>query len=282
MVKPQYYHYQNQAASGEAGSWSNYLVDAYAGTAVGLSHFKWFVGKSINQGLEDLVSSLYGTANRGQVTENNNDWRTGDYANSAVDHNNSNNNYGEMTTTEELGGLKVVGVGYGRTGTYSLAIALEMLGFPTLVSFENSPLAWLDCKRWSDAKVMMLLRSRSRMPFLFRFQHTAHLYRHSEIFDHMINNIFHKSIQSNEIIMGRPDFDLLLKAGYTATMDLPFALYFTQIRERYPECKFILTVREDSDTWFRSWDVMANSITQPAQHTSYMFAHVKKVEYYMR
>lgn len=82
--------------------------------------------------------------------------------------------------------------------------------------------------------------------------------------------------------MGNPDFDLLLQAGFTATMDLPFALYFDQIHEQYPECKFILTVRENSDVWFRSWNVLASSIVQPAQYTSFMVTHVKKLEYYMR
>jgi hypothetical protein len=81
--------------------------------------------------------------------------------------------------------------------------------------------------------------------------------------------------------MGKPDFDLLLKAGYTATMDLPFALYFDQIKEKYPKCKFILTVRPPDD-WFRSWKVLTSSITQPAQYTSFIFTHVKKLEYYLR
>jgi hypothetical protein len=113
-------------------------------------------------------------------------------------------------------------------------------------------------------------------------QHTQHLYENVKIFNHLSSNIFYKSIQEDEIIMGHPDFDLLLKAGYTATMDLPFALYFDQIKERYPDCKFILTVRENSDVWFRSWDVLANSIIQPAMFTSALFSHVKKLENYMR
>ena len=97
----------------------------------------------------------------------------------------------------------------------------------------------------------------------------------------MTNNIFYKSIQNDEVVMGEPNFDLLLKAGYKATMDLPFALYFNQIIEKYPDCKFILTVRPSED-WFRSWEVLTNSITQPAQYTSFIFTHVKKLEYYMR
>lgn len=247
MVKPQYYHYQNHPGSGDgnnaadSSSWSNYLVDAYAGTAVGLSHFKWFVRKTMDQGLESLLSAVSSS------------WRDdGEKTTGTSGGSNSNNSGGEnkYTNTEIDGttttnqGLKVVGVGYGRTGTYSLAIALDMLGFPTL--------------------------------------HTQHLYEHSEIFDHLINSIFYKSIQTNEIVMGQPDFTLLSKAGYTATMDLPFALYFPQIVQQYPDCKFILTVREDSETWFRSWDNLTKSITQPARHSSFIFTHVKKLEYYMR
>ncbi|KAL7429169.1 hypothetical protein ACHAXH_004073 [Discostella pseudostelligera] len=256
MVKPQYYYYQNHGGSSGGGgdssgtdsSWSNYLIDAYAGTAVGLSHFKWFVGKTMDQGLESFLSVLSGGRdNDGETIDNagasgssntNNSDGDNEYANPGMEP-----SIGDLTSPKDRG-LKVVGVGYGRTGTYSLAIALDMLGFPTL--------------------------------------HTQHLYEHSEIFDHLINTIFYKSIESNEIIMGEPDFSLLTKAGYTATMDLPFALYFPQIQQQYPECKFILTVREDSETWFRSWDVLTSSITQPAQHTSYLFTHVKKLEYYMR
>ena len=140
--------------------------------------------------------------------------------------------------------LKVVGVGYGRTGTYSLALALDDLGFPTL--------------------------------------HTQHLYEEELIFNHLVKNIFHRSIANNQTTMGEPDYNLLLDSGFTATMDLPFALYYSQIHELYPDCKFILTVRENSEVWFKSWNVMTNSITRPAMYTSFIFTHVKKLEWYMR
>ena len=45
---------------------------------------------------------------------------------------------GNMTSTPMNRGVEVVGVGYGRMGTYSLAIALDMLGFPTLVRLMNA------------------------------------------------------------------------------------------------------------------------------------------------
>jgi hypothetical protein len=74
----------------------------------------------------------------------------------------------------------------------------------------------------------------------------------------------------------------LLDGGFTATMDLPFALYYKQIHEIYPDCKFILTVRENSEVWFRSWDVLTKSITQPAQYGRFFFTHVNRLNYYMR
>ena len=185
-----------------------FLGDVKSGCLVGLGHFKWLVTKT----LAPLVG----------YSESDESLRQ-DFSNE---------------------GLKVIGVGYGRTGTYSLGLALDELGYPTL--------------------------------------HTQHLYETGEIFDHLVDNIFLKSIEENRVVEAEPDFDLLLKGGYVATVDLPFALYFEQIRDQYPDCKFVLTTREDSETWFRSWNVMTSSITQPAQYASSLFTHVKKLEYYMR
>lgn len=215
--------YLNQSTG---GSWSEFFGDIYSGIAVGIGHPKWFIEKTINQGMK-AFTSLTGVS-LSSLDED------ASHLNSSID--------------EKLsGGLRVIGVGYGRTGTYSLALALDELGFPTL--------------------------------------HTQHLYENQKIFTHFVENIFYKSIQQDEVItpaMYTPDFDLLLKGGFTATMDLPFALYYEQIHEKYPDCKFILTVRENSEVWFRSWDVLTKSITQPAQYGSFFFTHVNRLNYYMR
>jgi hypothetical protein len=39
---------------------------------------------------------------------------------------------------------------------------------------------------------------------------------------------------------------------YESFEDYPWPLVFKEIDERYPEAKFILTVRRDSETWYRS------------------------------
>ena len=205
----------------DGGSWSEFFGDIYSGIAVGFGHSKWFVEKTTGR----AITSLTGMASSSSEDSSNN--------NLSVDNN-------------QASGLKVIGVGYGRTGTYSLALALDELGFPTL--------------------------------------HTQHLYENQKIFSHFVDNIFYKSIQQDEVItpdMYTPDFDLLLNAGFTATMDLPFALYYQQIHEIYPDCKFILTVRENSEVWFRSWNVLTKSITQPAQFGR-IFTHVNRLNYYMR
>ncbi len=197
-------HYYNPNAGD--GTWYDIIGDIYSGIAVGIGHPKWFVVKTIDWGWKSVVGS-------------------------------DNINTNEDRAKDEL---KVVGVGYGRTGTYSLALALDVLGYPTL--------------------------------------HTQHLYENGEIFDMWVKEVFHKSILDDEVTMGNPQFHLLPKHGFTATMDMPFALYYDQIREQYPDCKFILTVRENSEVWFKSWNVLTQSITQPARYTSAFFSHVKKLE----
>ena len=62
-----------------------------------------------------------------------------------------------------------------------------------------------------------------------------------------MSSIIDPSIKADEIILGTPDFDLMARKGYVGTMDFPAALYYEQIMDKYPDCKFILTTRDDSD-----------------------------------
>jgi Sulfotransferase domain len=127
---------------------------------------------------------------------------------------------------------------------YSLALALEDLGIPTL--------------------------------------HTQHLYEHDDIFDMWEKEVFQPSIDAQKAELRTPDFDVLTRKGYEATMDFPMALYFEQVHERYPDCKFILTVRENSEVWFKSWDTMARSITQPTRAVGSWINNVRRLSVYFR
>jgi hypothetical protein len=99
--------------------------------------------------------------------------------------------------------LKVIGAGFGRTGTESLKAALEKLGLgPCDHMFELIKTTW-------------------------RVEHLEALER------------------------GEPaDLEALFD-GFESAVDFPFALYYRQLMEAYPDAKVILTVR-DPHAWYAS------------------------------
>ena len=112
--------------------------------------------------------------------------------------------------------------------------------------------------------------------------HTQHLYEYDSIIKMWTNEVFGPAIKAKKTIMGHPDLDLIVDKGFQATMDLPMALYYEQIMEEYPDCKFILTTRENSEIWFRSWDTLTKSITQPTRVGNAFFTNVKQYSDYLR
>lgn len=141
--------------------------------------------------------------------------------------------------------LKLVGVGFGRTGTYSLKLALEELGYPTL--------------------------------------HTNHMYEKPNILEMWTDLVFQPAIEKGKLSMGNPDFDVVTSHGFDAIVDLPTALYYKELNEKYPDCKFILTTRDDSEVWFRSFEAMITSADQ-ATHVpgSNFFQYVRQLALYFR
>ena len=95
------------------------------------------------------------------------------------------------------------------------------------------------------------------------------------------NNVFIPAIESEEISMGKPDLKLIAEKGYKATADLPMALYYEQVLEAFPDCKFVLTTRDSSEIWFRSWDTLTKSIVQPT-HVGSFIRDVKQYSNYLR
>jgi hypothetical protein len=112
--------------------------------------------------------------------------------------------------------------------------------------------------------------------------HTQHMYEHPQILSMWTDNIFMPSIEAKKTMMGKPDLQLLVSLGYQATADLPMALYFEQVMEEFPDCKFILTTRENSEIWFRSWDTLTKSITQPTHIGGFAFNSVRQISHYLR
>jgi len=189
---------------------------------VGAMHSVWLVQDRLNCLFFHPVMKVLGI----QITERDNEKRKK-----------------ALQESGETPSLKVVAIGYGRTGTFSLTLGLQELGFPTL--------------------------------------HTQHLYEMPSIFDMWTNDVFLPSIRSGVASLGKPDLDLIAREGFEATADLPTALYFEEIAEQFPECKFILTTRENSEVWFRSWDTLTKSITQPVRVGTFV-PRVRKLGYYFR
>jgi hypothetical protein len=96
------------------------------------------------------------------------------------------------------------------------------------------------------------------------------------------NNVFLPAIESNEFSLGNPDFDLLTSQGFVGAVDFPIALYFEELHEKFPDCKFILTERENSDVWFKSWNNMAINIAQTTNIGSGIFERVNQMSLYLR
>mmetsp|Transcript_3142 Transcript_3142/g.8870 ORF Transcript_3142/g.8870 Transcript_3142/m.8870 type:complete len:390 (-) Transcript_3142:293-1462(-) len=211
----------------QPGSWQELLHDVYVGTLTGACHFPYFLKTWIMEYLVLPVLRITRLSSLNFLPSSHDS--VGD---------------GSSEPTETNGELKVVGIGFGRTGTYSLTLALEELGYPTL--------------------------------------HTQHLYENKEIQQMWTDLIFNPSLANGHAELGTPDFDVITQHGYEATTDFPMALYFDQILARYPDCKFILTTRDSSEKWFKSWDTLTKTITAPTYYGGLFISGVRHYSIYLR
>lgn len=125
--------------------------------------------------------------------------------------------------------LSVIGAGFGRTGTVSLKLALEQLGFgPCCHGFEE------------------------------------HHFKQGEEFWQRIYN--HEPIDWDEFFR-----------GYHSTVDSPSCRFYSELAEKYPLAKVILTWRE-SNVWFDSYQETVLPMTTSAQgerYFSFLFGHLR-------
>lgn len=96
------------------------------------------------------------------------------------------------------------------------------------------------------------------------------------------DQIFNPSLEKGTAELGTPDFNIITSHGYQATCDFPMALYYVQIMEKYPDCKFILTTRENSQVWFRSWETLTKSITATTHFGGMFISGVRQYSIYLR
>ena len=115
----------------------------------------------------------------------------------------------------EEGPLKIIGAGFGRTGTLSLKMALTKLGFKTHHAHD-------------------VLKEYPQQKEIFY-----------DILSQSKQDRINKKIWNN----------LLIKPySYTATVDWPTSFYFDELLAQNPGAKIILSIRDNGEKWWLSVD----------------------------
>ena len=114
--------------------------------------------------------------------------------------------------------------------------------------------------------------------------HTIHMYAYEneEILRMVDETILSPAIEKKVAVVGKADLALIANSGYQAVADLPFIFFHEQIYEEYPDCKFILTTRETSEIWYRSWESMTKSLSNVLHISGIFFPTVRIYSKYFR
>jgi hypothetical protein len=114
--------------------------------------------------------------------------------------------------------------------------------------------------------------------------HTIHMYEYEneEILHMWDEKIVSPAFEKLEPVIGTADLQLIANSGYQAVADLPCCLFYEQIYAEYPDCKFILTTRENSEIWYRSWQSLTKSITNGMHVAGIVFPTIRMYSRYLR
>ncbi|EXJ71863.1 uncharacterized protein A1O5_04364 [Cladophialophora psammophila CBS 110553] len=121
---------------------------------------------------------------------------------------------------DSTAGFEVIGLGLSRTGTTSLREALTMLGFGPV-------------------------------------HHGVEIYRRPDHRERVIKFMHWLSQHPRESETASEEMKKRLRAltrGYRSTMDAPMCDLIPEVVATYPDAKFILTVRDSEESWWRSWN----------------------------
>lgn len=91
-----------------------------------------------------------------------------------------------------------------------------------------------------------------------------------EVLDYFHEHMVKPSIDAGKVIVGDPDMRVIANYGYTAVFDIVPAIYYEQMLNQFPDCKFILTSR-DSESWFESWTSMTQIVSTPLHLAGKLF-----------
>lgn len=114
--------------------------------------------------------------------------------------------------------------------------------------------------------------------------HTIHMYAYEneEILHMLDEKIISPAMEKVEAVVGKADLALIANSGYQAIADLPFILFFEQIYEEYPDCKFILTTRENSEIWYKSWESMTKTVSNGIHIAGILLPTIRIYSKYLR
>ena len=115
--------------------------------------------------------------------------------------------------------------------------------------------------------------------------HTIHMYEYEngEILKMWEEKIFDPALEQKvPEIVGKADLKLIAESGYEAVADMPSCLFYEQILQEFPDCKFVLTERDSSEIWFRSWTTLTKSTTTAMFLGGLLFPTVKAYSNYLR
>lgn len=139
-------------------------------------------------------------------------------------------------------GTFIIGAGFGRTGTSSLQIALNKLG-------------------WRSFHMREALKSKRKMRMLIKAAEIKlQLKETMKCSDSDNYKTVSKDIDNNwsEYVLNRDDFDWNQifetdKDRFNATLDFPTCAFYQELMRYYaPNYKVILTVRDNENVWFHS------------------------------
>ena len=134
-----------------------------------------------------------------------------------------------LACDSDLGGIQVIGAGFGRTGTSSFREALNILGYRTYHMTEVVQNGKKHVKFWED-----FADGKKDLDFKEIFEEEEEVCE-SEI----------KSADESKVIKTRRD-------KYTATCDFPSARYWKEQLRQYPKAKVVLTKRSTTEAWYTS------------------------------
>ncbi|CAJ1359193.1 unnamed protein product [Effrenium voratum] len=112
--------------------------------------------------------------------------------------------------------LKIIGAGFGRTGTSSMAMAMERLGY--------RPYHWVEG--------MMTM---GHIGLWANWYRAVHANKQPAI-----------DIAFNKVS------EAIADGGFNVTLDFPACLAFDSFMDKYPDAKVLLTVRSSGDAWAKS------------------------------